>query len=137
MEIILKKEIVDSLVDKQLEFLKLKEPARQYFKENINTDEMFKFFLDGVSRDSVVALFQELQNPQISNNEDILHYMKLMIKKDVLTAVCEALAVIKNKESDLSPDEKLNLLIDFKTIENPEFFEKILGDTLEAVVNEK
>lgn len=136
MELLLKKDLIDRLADKHLNTLMIGEAARKHIRERISSNEIFRFFLEGINIESVRKLFAELQDPQIFTEEDVIYYATLMIKKDVLEAIGKALTVLRNSKGNLTNDDKINLLIDLKNIDDPEGFQQLIADTLENRVTE-
>ena len=137
MELLLKKDLIDRLADKHLNTLMIGEVARNHIRERISSNEIFRFFLEGINTESVRKLFAELQDPQIFTEEDVIYYATLMIKKDVLEAIGKALTVLRNSKGNLTNDnDKINLLIDLKNIDDPEGFQQLIADTLENRVTE-
>ena len=137
MEIILRKEILDAMLEKRINGLNFDPNRTEFVKQHVITDEIFNFFSIGINETTIKALFERIGALKIDNLTDIPAFVTLMTTKDVLEAVIKALSIIKNTPIPRDENELINLLIDFKTIENPEFFEKILSDILEDAVNEK
>ena len=129
MNAILKRDIINRLTERHLTAFNLREGAKKYLQRQVNADEIFQFFIDGVTMQNVLKLVSELQNPQLINEEDIVNYLTLMVQNDVLQAVLKVMGIDPNQT--MSIDEKTNLLIDLKNLDDPEEFEKILADTLE------
>lgn len=131
MSDLVKKETIERIVDRRIENFDMSQESKEKIRKKINTDELVDFANNGISSSVVLNMSKESQSFHVSCFEDVMKYVISIVKWDIVDGVVKALSKIIDFETPPNEEETINMLIDLKSLDDPENFQRILADIFE------
>ena len=130
MSILLTRETVEKEVEKFINASPFSTNDKLLLKTNIDLNKILKFFYRVKTAD-VLKLSVDIESCELISFDDCKLFCEMSVTRIVLDSVCESIIKMKNIDSNLSLEEKMNLLIDLKSANETDIRDKILGDSIE------
>lgn len=136
MSALLTIETVEKEVEKFINASPFTANDKSLLKANIDLNRIMKFFYRVKTAD-VIKLFDDIKNCQLSSFEQCKEFCEISITRNVLESICGSIIKMENINSNLSLEDKVNLLINLKSSNGNDTMNNILGDSLENDLSDK
>lgn len=138
MSLLFEKSIVQGIIQQRIN--NLPEKVRELVQKMIVLEEVFcvdpasGLFDIEINPYKVKNLFSELQGNGLITVQDVAEYVILLSKIDLFNSTVQAICKLNTVEVPAELNDRINMLIDIKTMDNPQLFHSFLGDILEATL---